>query len=72
MKLFDLRHPFFRPLWRRVAVTAVCVVWAVVELMGGNVFWAILFGGLGGLCAWEFFIVYDEVNYADREDRDGS
>ncbi|TIX41291.1 MAG: DUF3329 domain-containing protein, partial [Mesorhizobium sp.] len=21
-------HPFFRPLWRRVAVVAVCLVWS--------------------------------------------
>ncbi|TIM59821.1 MAG: DUF3329 domain-containing protein, partial [Mesorhizobium sp.] len=24
----DSEHPFFRPLWRRVAIVAVCLVWA--------------------------------------------
>ncbi|RVD46526.1 DUF3329 domain-containing protein, partial [Mesorhizobium sp. M8A.F.Ca.ET.023.02.2.1] len=24
----DYEHPFFRPLWRRVAVVAVCVIWS--------------------------------------------
>ncbi len=70
MKFFDVRHPFFRPLWRRIAVTAVCLGWALFELSGANVFWAILFGGIGGLCVWEFFIVYDEANYADRDEDD--
>jgi hypothetical protein len=67
MNFFDIRHPFFRPLWRRIAVVAVTLGWALVELSGGNTFWAILFGALGLYAAWEFFVVYDPANYEDRE-----
>lgn len=65
MKILGMRHPFFRPLWRRAATTALCFGWALVELAGGNSFWALLFAGIGALCLYEFFIVYDPAEYAD-------
>ena len=37
MSLLDVQTPFFRPLWRRVAVTAVCLVWAAIEVANGAV-----------------------------------
>ncbi|TIU39371.1 MAG: DUF3329 domain-containing protein, partial [Mesorhizobium sp.] len=24
----DYEHPFFRPLWRRIAVVVVCLIWS--------------------------------------------
>lgn len=59
MKLLDVQHPFFRPMWRRVAVVALCLGWALVELATGAVFWAILFGAMGLYCAHQFFIAFD-------------
>lgn len=67
MKLFDLRHPFFRPLWRRVLVTVLCLAWAAVEFAGGAAFWGTLFAGIGALCVYEFFIVFDPANYEETE-----
>jgi hypothetical protein len=58
--LLDLRHPWFRPLWRRIAVVAVCLGWAGFEVWGGSVFWAILFGAAGLYAAWCFFIAWQE------------
>ena len=57
--MFDLNHPFFRPLWRRVAIVVIALGWALVELSGGNLFWAILFGALGVYAVWGFFIAFD-------------
>jgi hypothetical protein len=68
MKFLDVRHPFLRPLWRRVALVAATLGWTAVELWGGNVFWAILFGAMGSFLAWEFFIVYDPANYEEKEE----
>ncbi len=51
----DVQHPFFKPLWRRVAVVALCLGWAVFEFSTGAVFWGVLFGGVGLFCAYEFF-----------------
>jgi hypothetical protein len=55
----DVQHPFFKPLWRRIAVVAVCLGWAAVEYSSGAVFWAVLFGGIGLYCAYAFFLAFD-------------
>ena len=57
--LFDVQLPFFKPLWRRVAVTAFCLGWAAVELSTGATFWAILFGAIGVFCFHQFFLAFD-------------
>ena len=65
MGFFDVHSTFFRPLWRRMAVTAVCIVWAAVELATGAVMWAMLFGAASAYLAWQFFVAFDP-----RFDRD--
>jgi len=45
MKGFDFEHPFFDPLWIRIAVFGVCMGWGLFELLAGAPFWAILFWG---------------------------
>ncbi len=57
--LFDLQHPWFKPLWRRVLVTAVCVFWTVLELYTGDPFWAMLFGALAAYSIWSFFFAFN-------------
>jgi hypothetical protein len=55
----DSNHPFFRPLWRRVAVVAFCVAWAIFEFVTGTPFWGIIALGFAGYGVWQFFIIYD-------------
>ena len=54
--LLGLRHPFFVPVWRRVATVAVCFGWAVVELYGGSLGWAMFVAAIGAVAAWVFFV----------------
>ena len=68
MGFFDVQTPFFRPLWRRVAVTAVCIAWAAVELATGAVVWAMLFGAASAWLAWQFFVAFDPGSDRDRND----
>ena len=49
---------FFRPLWRRVAVTAVCVVWAGLELRHGDQMWILITLGMSAYAIWMFFITF--------------
>jgi hypothetical protein len=49
-------NTFFQPLWRRVAVTAICVVWAALELWGRDPTWIMVTLGLVAYCVWTFFI----------------
>lgn len=69
--MFDLRHPFFRPLWSRALVTGLALGWALVELSAGNTGWALLFGAAGGWCFYQFFVVFDPADYTKKDEDDG-
>lgn len=59
-RLFDLDHPFFIPLWRRVLIVAVCLGWAAFEFAGtGSPFWGTLFGAIGLYAGWHFFFNFN-------------
>ena len=58
MNWFDLQTDFYRPLWIRVTVTAVCVLWALFEFINGSPVWGMIFLGLGIYCAYQFFWVF--------------
>ncbi|WP_274426915.1 hypothetical protein [Chelativorans sp. YIM 93263] len=66
-KLFDLYHPFFRPLWRRVAVIVVCLGWGIFEFSMDEPFWGALFSGLGVYCAWVFLFDYKPDTGTDSD-----
>ena len=51
----DLRHPFFLPKWRRVAVIASLAIWTWVEMTQGSPFGALLVGGIGIYAIYVFF-----------------
>jgi hypothetical protein len=54
----DAEHPFFRPLWRRIAVVAVCAAWAALEYSNGQTMWATIAGGMALYGAWLFLLTY--------------
>ena len=56
--MFDLSHPFFNPLWRRVVIVVLCLGWALFEFATGAPFWGMLFGAVGLWCAWSFFVKF--------------
>lgn len=33
MKLIDTDHAFYQPLWRRIAIVAVCAIWFAFEAL---------------------------------------
>lgn len=56
--MFDLRLPFFKPLWIRIATVVVTLGWALFELLTGSVGWAILFGAAGFYAGYGFFVTW--------------
>lgn len=58
----DHEHPFFRPLWRRVAVVAVCVAWAIFEFSTGATGWAMIAAAFAAYAIWQFFFLYKPVD----------
>ena len=70
--LFEVAHPIFRPLWRRVLVTALCLGWALVELANGAVIWAAVFGACGAYLFVQFFVRFDPADYEAPTDEDAT
>lgn len=62
MKFFEVRTPWFRPLWRRILVFGVTAIWSAVELLHGNPGFALLFGAAAAWLAWQFFFVFDQAD----------
>ena len=60
-------HPFFRPLWRRIAIVAVCLVWAAIEFATGTPFWGTLALAFAAYGAWQFLFAYKPVQTAEPE-----
>lgn len=61
----DVRSPVLRPLWLRMAIVGICAAWAVFEVVGGNPFWAILFGAAAVYLAYQLFVVFDRDDGED-------
>ncbi|MEH6719091.1 MAG: DUF3329 domain-containing protein [Aurantimonas endophytica] len=55
----EAQHPFYRPLWVRIAITAVVIGWSALEWANGETIWGALTAGIAGWAIWMFFITYD-------------
>ncbi|TKW67564.1 MAG: hypothetical protein DI616_04375 [Paracoccus denitrificans] len=55
--LVDPNHPFFRKLWVRILCVVFPFGWAIMEMMNGQIFWAILFAAAGAVLVHALFIV---------------
>jgi hypothetical protein len=52
-------HPFYKPLWRRVAIVASLAAWTGFEIYNGSSpFWFMIFGALTIFCFWTMFVTY--------------
>jgi hypothetical protein len=58
MQLIDPNHPFYRPLWIRIAIVGVCLGWAIVEASTREPFWAIIVGALGIYSAYKLLLTF--------------
>lgn len=43
IKFIDPDHPFYRPLWIRLLIVALCATWTAVEFYGGQMMWGTIF-----------------------------
>lgn len=60
MKWYEVRTAAFRPLWRRVAVVALVLLWIAIEVAHGTLFWAAGFGCIAAYLIWAFFIAFED------------
>ena len=60
--MFDLRHPFFNPAWRRVLTVVLALGWALVELLTGSPGWAMMFGAVGLWAGYVLLLTWTPVD----------
>ena len=75
MQIIDPNHSFYRPLYVRVAIVAVCLAWAIVEAMTGSQIWGIAVGAVGVYAAWMLLLnftptVDEAVSTPPRDEAD--
>ena len=58
IEAFGPHHPFFRPLWRRIALVAFCGAWAAWELWNRDPMWSTIAAGMAAYAAWTFLLTY--------------
>ena len=67
--MFDVSKPWYRPLWRRLAVAFVTLGWGAFEFANGNQGWAVLFLAIGAWVVWSLLLTYrapaDEPHASD-------
>ncbi len=56
--LFETSHPMLRPLWVRLLICGVTLLWGCFELFMGSVTWAVIFGVVGLICVYHLLIDY--------------
>ncbi|MDF1608526.1 hypothetical protein PZ897_10095 [Hoeflea sp. YIM 152468] len=54
--LIDFRHPFFRPLARRIVIFLFVVIWTVIEFFAGSHAWVVFFAALSAYVGWGLFL----------------
>lgn len=54
----DRDKEFFAPLWRRVTLLVLLVVWMAWEFWSGEEMWATIVAGIAALVVWVFFITF--------------
>ena len=55
----DANHPFFLPLWRRVATLVVCAIWLACEIFFGDQMFAVIAAGILAYGIWSLLIAFD-------------
>jgi hypothetical protein len=63
----EVRHPFFRPLWRRGLFVGALAAWTGYEVVNANWIWAGIFAAAVAYLVYEWFVAFDPKNYGDEE-----
>jgi hypothetical protein len=53
---YEQNSPFYRPLWRRIAITAVVALWLAFEIYHQSGFWILIAAAMLCYALWMFFL----------------
>jgi hypothetical protein len=59
MKFLDQKHPFYRPLWRRMLIIAIIAAWALFEVVySQEPLWMTIALGFLAFAVWSFVLTW--------------
>ena len=58
MKFIDPDHPFYKPLWRRLVIVALCIAWTAFEFWHGEQTWGMIFLAVSAYTACVLIIFF--------------
>ncbi len=54
-------HPFYKPLWRRVAIIATTAIWFCFEMLVNDGMWTVIAGAFFAYSVWAFLVTYPKT-----------
>jgi hypothetical protein len=61
-RFYEQNSPFYRPLWRRIAITAAVALWLAIEIYDGESgFWTIIAAAMLCYAVWIFFLSWPKT-----------
>lgn len=60
-RFYEQNSPFYRPLWRRIAITAVVALWLMVELYHQSGLWIAIAAAMLCYAVWIFFLSWPKT-----------
>lgn len=67
IKFIDPDHPFYKPLWRRILIVAICFFWTGIEFWFGETTWGMIFLAVAAYVACVLLIFFKPKEVAVEE-----
>ncbi|QRM56391.1 hypothetical protein [Sinorhizobium sp. BG8] len=66
MKFIDPGHPFYKPLWIRLVIVAVCVGWTALEFYNNEEMWGTIFLVVSAYATAQLLLFYKPSSGAEE------
>jgi|GEM_PF-546584 len=60
-RTYEQSSPFYRPLWRRIAITAVVALWLAFEIYNESGLWIAIAAAMLCYALWTFFLSWPKT-----------
>lgn len=60
-RVFEQDSPFYKPLWRRIVITAIVALWVAFEIYQGSGFWLVIAVAMLCYALWIFFLSWPKT-----------
>lgn len=60
-RTYEQASPFYKPLWRRVAITAVVAAWLAFEIYNKSGLWIAIACAMLAYAIWTFFLTWPKT-----------